>query len=148
MPPPAPEAVDATPTAGEQDFRLQLAPEASLIVTARLFASGLARLSGCSEERVEDVKLAVSEACAFALSVGEAVDSLTVDAHRDDERLTFEVGPAPDAPSGGHDAEAAALPQGLDLVRLIFDDAGVTTAARGAESVVSFSVALDEASSG
>jgi hypothetical protein len=59
------------------------------------------------------------------------------------------VGPAPDAPSGGHDAAEAALPQGLDLVRLIFDDARVTTGkGGGAQSVVSFSVALDEAPSG
>jgi hypothetical protein len=148
MPPPGPEAVGVAPTAGEQNFRLQLAPEASLIVTARLFASGLARLSGCSEERAEDVKLAVSEACAFALSAGDSTDSLTVDVHKDAHRLTFEVGPAPDAPSGGHDAGAAALPQGLDLVRLIFDDARVTTRTGGAKSVVSFSVPLDEASSG
>ena len=145
MPPPTPEAVGVAPMADEQDYRLQLAPEASLIVTARLFASGLARLSGCSEERVEDVKLAVSEACAFALSVGESTDSLTVDVHKDAQRLRFKVGPAPDAPSGGHDAAAAALPQGLDLVRLIFDDARVTTEAGGVESVVSFSVPLDEA---
>ena len=148
MPPPAPEAVGAAPTAGEQDFRLQLAPEASLIVTARLFASGLARLAGCGEERVQDVKLAVSEACALALSAGEFTDSLTVDVHKDAHRLTFEVGPAPNAPSGGHDGAAAALPQGLDLVRLIFDDARVTTGKGGAQSVVSFSVALDEAPSG
>ena len=145
MPPPAPEAV--APTAGEHDFRLQLAPEASLIVTARLFASGLARLAGCGEERVEDVKLAVSEACGLALSAGEFTDSLTVDVHKDAHRLTFEVGPAPGAPSGGHDAAAAALPQGLDLVRLIFDDARVTTGKGGAQSVVSFSVPLDEAPS-
>ena len=144
MPPPAPEAVGVAPTAGEQDFRLQLAPEASLIVTARLFASGLARLAGCGEERVEDVKLAVSEACAFALSAGELTDSLTVDVHKDAHRLTFEVGPAPDAPSGGHDAAATALPQGLDLIRLIFEDARVTTGKDQAQSVVSFSVALDE----
>jgi hypothetical protein len=148
MPPPAPEAVGVAPTAGEQDFRLQLAPEASLIVTARLFASGLARLAGCGEERVEDVKLAVSEACALALSAGEFTDSLTVDVHKDAHRLEFEVGPAPGAPSGGHDAAAAALPQGLDLVRLIFDDARVTTGKGGAQSVVSFSVALDEAPPG
>jgi Histidine kinase-like ATPase domain len=145
MPPPAPEVLGVAPMAGEQDFRLQLAPEASLIVTARLFASGLARLSGCSEERVEDVKLAVSEACAFVLSAGESTDSLTVDVHRDAQRLAFEVGPAPDAPPAAHDAAAAALPQGLDLVRLIFDDARVATAAGGAESVVSFSVPLGEA---
>jgi hypothetical protein len=135
-------------SATEQDFHLQLAPEASLVVTARLFASGLARLSGCSDERVEDVKLAVSEACAFALSAGVSLDSLTVDAHRDDLRLTFQVGPAPDEAVVGDEAEAAALPEGLDLVRLIFDDARVTTASRRAESVVSFSVALDETSSG
>ena len=147
MPPPAPEAVGVAPTAGEQDFSLQLAPEASLIVTARLFASGLARLADCSEERVEDVKLAVSEACAFALSAGEFTDSLTVDAHKDANRLTFEVGPAPDAPSGGHDAAAAALPQGLDLIRLIFDDARVTTGKGGPQSVVAFSLALNEAPS-
>jgi hypothetical protein len=144
MPPPAPEAVGVVRTAGEQDFRLQLVPEASLIVTARLFASGLARLAGCGEERVEDVKLAVSEACAFALSAGELTDSLTVDVHKNAHRLTFEVGPAPDAPSGAHDVAAAALPAGLDLIRLIFDDARVTTGTGGAESVVSFSVALDE----
>jgi hypothetical protein len=148
MPPPAPEAGGVAPAADEQDFRLQLAPEASLIVTARLFASGLARLSGCGEERVEDVKLAVSEACTFALSAGESTDSLTVDVHKDAHRLTFEVGPARDAPSGGRDAGAAALPQGLDLVRLIFDDARVTTGTGGTESVVSFSVALGEAPSG
>jgi hypothetical protein len=148
MPPPAPEAVGVAPAADEQDFRLQLAPEASLIVTARLFASGLARLSGCGEERVEDVKLAVSEACTFALSAGESTDSLTVDVHKDAHRLTFEVGPARDAPSGGRDAGAAALPQGLDLVRLIFDDARVTTGTSGTQSVVTFSVALDEASPG
>jgi hypothetical protein len=148
MPPPAPEAVGVAPASDEQDFRLQLAPEASLIVTARLFASGLARLSGCGEERVEDVKLAVSEACTFALSAGESTDSLTVDVHKDAHQLTFEVGPARDAPSGGHDAGAAPLPQGLDLVRLIFDDARVTTGTSGTESVVTFSVALDEASSG
>ena len=147
MPPPAPEAVGVAPTAGEQDFRLQLAPEASLIVTARLFASGLARLAGCGEERVEDVKLAVSEACAFALSAGEFTDSLTVEIHKDAHRLTFEVGPAPVAPPGGHDAAAAALPQGLDLIQLIFDDARVTTGKGGAQSVVSFSVPLDEAPS-
>jgi Histidine kinase-like ATPase domain len=145
MPPPAPEAVGVAPTAGEQNFRLRLAPEASLIVTARLFASGLARLSGCGEERVEDVKLAVSEACAFALTAGEATDSLIVDVHKDANRLTFEVGPAPDAPPRGRDVAAAALPQGLDLIRLIFDDARVTTGTGAAESVVSFSVALDEA---
>lgn len=132
------------PTATEQDFHLQLAPEASLVVTARLFASGLARLSGCSDERVEDVKLAVSEACAFALSGGEALHSLTVDAHRDAQRLTFQVGPAPEAALDGHEAKEASLPQGLDLIRLIFDDARVTTASPGAESVVSFSVALGE----
>jgi hypothetical protein len=136
------------PSATEQDFHLQLAPQASLVVTARLFASGLARLSGCSDERVEDVKLAVSEACAFALSAGVSLDSLTVDAHRDDQRLTFQVGPAPDEAEDGDEAEAAALPGGLDLVRLIFDDARVTTASRRAESVVSFSVALDETFSG
>lgn len=134
------------PASAEQDFRLELAPEASLVVTARLFASGLARLAGCNDERVEDVKLAVSEACAFALSAGSSVDALTVDAHRDDRRLTFQVGPAPDAPTGG--GAVAALPEGLDLVRLIFDDARVSAASRGSESVVSFSVALDETSSG
>lgn len=144
MPPPAPDAAGIAPTAGAQGFRLQLVPEASLIVTARLFGSGLARLSGCSEERVEDVKLAVSEACTLALNAGASMDSLTVDARKDDQRLTFEVGPAPDSPSGHHDVQAASLPQGLDLIRLIFEDARVTTAGPDAESVISFSVALDE----
>ena len=142
MPPRAPDAGVARSTT--QDFHLRLAPEPSLIVTARLFASGLARLSGCGEELIEDVKLAVSEACAVALSVREALDSLVVDARRDGQRLTFEVGPAPADPSTVHDGQAAPLPGGLDLVRLVFDDARVTTSA--GESMISFSVDLDRGS--
>jgi serine/threonine-protein kinase RsbW len=46
---------------------LRFSADPALLTTARLFAASAARLAGCSEETVEDVRLAVSEACTRAV---------------------------------------------------------------------------------
>jgi Histidine kinase-like ATPase domain len=111
---------------GHRRFVLQLAPEPSLVMTARLFASHVARMSGCPEERVEDVKLAISEACAAILKVGTGDRPVRIQASPAGDRLLFEVGPASNEPGAGVYGGRASLPQGFDLIRLIFDDVRTT----------------------
>jgi len=54
-------------------FRVEIPPHPEYLGTARAFVSAVARGVEASEESVADLKLAVSEACAIALSPGEPV---------------------------------------------------------------------------
>jgi hypothetical protein len=141
---PTPESVSSAAGSSE-GFVLELAPDPSLIVTARLFAGGLARLAGCREEQVDDVKLAVSEACAIVL--GGPAASAYVEARRAPDRIRFAVGPVrgsapPKGESGIDAALAGSLPRGLDLIALVFDDARID-GANDDDSVLRFSVPVD-----
>jgi anti-sigma regulatory factor (Ser/Thr protein kinase) len=49
-------------------LRLDMEADPALLGTARLFAASSARLAGCSDDVVEDVRLAVSEACTRAIA--------------------------------------------------------------------------------
>jgi hypothetical protein len=122
MPSPAPDAGAEASAAAEQTFRLDLAPEPSMIVTARLFASGIARLAGCDEPRVEEIKLAVSEACTVALE--PPVERITLRVARTPSTLTFAVAPAAVASAGASGIDGVPLPTGMRLIGLVFDDAG------------------------
>ncbi len=51
----------------EDQFSLEFACEPDFISTARLFAGAAARYYGCDEDVVQDVKIAVSEACTNAV---------------------------------------------------------------------------------
>jgi hypothetical protein len=53
-------------------FTLELPPEPISIGTARLFSATVARFFGTQEETVEDLKLAVSEACTVAIRANES----------------------------------------------------------------------------
>ncbi|MFL5766495.1 MAG: ATP-binding protein, partial [Actinomycetota bacterium] len=53
-------------------FTLELPSEPISIGTARLFSATVARFFGTQEEAVEDLKLAVSEACTVAIRANEA----------------------------------------------------------------------------
>lgn len=46
-----------------EELRLSIPPEPGYIAMARMFAGSVARHFGCDEDVVEDVKVAVSEAC-------------------------------------------------------------------------------------
>jgi hypothetical protein len=145
---PTPESA-SSPADAAEGFVLELAPDPSLIVTARLFAAGLARLAGCQEEQVDDVKLAISEACAVVLR--GAASSAYVEARRGSDRITFAVGPvrgtaSPSGERGESGPEASiggSLPRGLDLIALVFDDATID-GVNGHDSVLRFSVPVDE----
>lgn len=52
---------------GELVFRLEIAAEPHFVSTARLFAATVARQYSYPEDQVQDVKVAISEACSNAI---------------------------------------------------------------------------------
>jgi anti-sigma regulatory factor (Ser/Thr protein kinase) len=98
---------------------LELAPDPALLASARLFAAAAARAAGCDADTVEDVRLAVSEACTRAIGAASGDERVRIEAEIDGAgaRLTV-VG----APAGGTTALDDALPD-VDLVRALFPEA-------------------------
>lgn len=131
-------------TAEVERFTLELPPDPAFVSTARMFASTLARHFEIAEDAVEDLKLAVSEACTRALAAKEVDRPLSVTASRDDGRLIFEISqgellpPAEtDTPTPSQHELAAGL--SLELITALFDDAELVSGAAGSP-VVRFSV--------
>lgn len=121
-----------------EQFTLELPKDPVFVATARMFASSLARHFEIDEDTIEDLKLAVSEACTRALATLNGKDQpIALSASRDNGRLTFEVSqgdatkvaerPTQDQLSAGlsleliaalfEDAEFAADPDGRPVVR-------------------------------
>lgn len=50
-----------------ETYILEIDPDPQLVPTARMFAATVARQLGCPEDAVQDVKIAVSEACTNAV---------------------------------------------------------------------------------
>ncbi len=69
---------------------LVIPPGASYVRTARLLAAAVARQVGCDEDTVDDIRLAVSEACLLHLGHDAAIE---VGFEADDDLLTVDVGP-------------------------------------------------------
>jgi anti-sigma regulatory factor (Ser/Thr protein kinase) len=131
-------------TAEAERFTLELPPDPAFVSTARMFASTLARHFEIAEDSVEDLKLAVSEACTRALAAEEVDRTLSVTASRDDGRLIFEIsqGELPplaeaDTPTPSHQELAAGL--SFELITALFADAELVSGAEGSP-VVRFSV--------
>jgi serine/threonine-protein kinase RsbW len=75
--------------AADERFALELPPEPAYLATARLFAATVARQLEVDEDRVEDLKVAVSEACTLGMRGGD--EPLRVEAIHQDGRLTVQV---------------------------------------------------------
>lgn len=117
--------------------RLSLPSRAEHLATARSFAAAVARHFAISGEIVEDLKIAISEACVDALVVGEPIHVLAEDAGRS---VAFSV----DAPEALEGPERAALdelgaPARVELIRSLFPDA--TVSIDGGRRSIRFSVA-------
>lgn len=119
-------------------FWIDLRPEAAYVAPARIFAAELARQSGVDEEVLDDVKVAVGEALARALST-EAPGGLRVRATLRDDRLLFEIpqGHALEASESTTDRLSAAL--SLELITVLFED-GEAAVDEDGEPVIRFSV--------
>jgi len=120
-------------------FRLTLPPRAEHLGTARSFAAAVARHYAVAGEAVEDLKIAISEACVDALVAGEPI---LVQAEGTGSSVSFLV----NAPDGGVRApERAALdelgaPARIELIRSLFPDAAVTS--EGGRREIRFSLPL------
>jgi hypothetical protein len=111
---------------GADRFSLTVPARAGLVGTIRVFASAVARHYGLADDVVEDVKLAVSEACTDPIDAG-AGGELTVAIGRDGVDLVCEITSAPWKAA----APSTDLPEGIDpavldrlqVVRALFTDA-------------------------
>jgi serine/threonine-protein kinase RsbW len=128
------EALKQTgPQAGTNDLVLEIPPEAEHVRTARLFAAAAARHFALDEERIEDLKVAISEACTNAINAHGATaveDPIRVAVKPEESLIRFDV---IDAGAGFNPEEALTLSPdytppiglfegslGLALVRSLF----------------------------
>ena len=141
---------------GSDELVLEIAPEAEHIRTARLFAAAAARHFSVDEERVEDLKVAISEACTNSFRAHESAqlsDPVVVVAAPAEEGVRFSV---IDAGVGfeppGADDQDYTPPQGLfegslglALIRTLFPNTKITrNADRGMTVSFVVSAAPDE----
>jgi anti-sigma regulatory factor (Ser/Thr protein kinase) len=114
-------------------FTLELPPEPISIGTARLFSATVARFFGTQEEAVEDLKLAVSEACTVAIRANEAAGRrirLLIEGGRPD--LAFSV------PDGGSTVTDRTDPLDVasgELILALFPSAEVAATTEGRADV-------------
>lgn len=102
-------------------FTLDLPPEPISIGTARLFSATVARYFGTLEEAVEDLKLAVSEACTVAIRANEpAGRRLQLAIEGGSPALTFSIADGGSEISDGSDPLEVASGE---LVRALFPSA-------------------------
>jgi serine/threonine-protein kinase RsbW len=108
--------------ATDPELELSLPPKPEYVRTARHTVGALARLHGVPEDVVEDIKLAVSEACNTALSaIGDetTAEPITVRAWGGPEAMILEIldrGPGPAR-------EVLGDPEEIDTGDLPFDNA-------------------------
>jgi Histidine kinase-like ATPase domain len=120
-------------------FSLELPPLAEHLGTARSFSAAVARHFGVAGETVEDLKIAISEACIDALVTGER---LYVGARENGRTLRFEVS-SPDHQGALPERDVLdelGAPARIELIRALFADADV--AASDGHRVVRFTVPL------
>jgi anti-sigma regulatory factor (Ser/Thr protein kinase) len=132
-------------TTGGDRFTLELPSDPAFMATARMFASSLARHFEVDENIVEDLKLAVSEACSRALATEDEALPVSLRVARDDDRLVFEisqgdlrVASGDDTPTPSHKELAAGM--SLELITALFEDAEIASDDAGTP-VLRFSVA-------
>jgi anti-sigma regulatory factor (Ser/Thr protein kinase) len=116
-------------------FSLELPPAPISIGTARLFSATVARFYNCEEEAVEDLKLAVSEACTVSIRTNEDRGHpvrLAIEGDPDGLTFSIEDGGSTVPTDGGDDA--LEVPGG-ELIRALFPHAEVVSNAGGGADV-------------
>ncbi len=124
-------------------FTLQIPPDPAYVATARMFAATLARHFEIPDESIEDLKLAISEACSRSLA-GDEGAGIAMTIERRTDRLIFEIeqsdlGPeraSVDTPTPSAHQLASGL--SLELVSALFEDAAVVS--EGDRPVLRFSI--------
>ena len=143
MPPVPEDAVPQTsvPNTGRSaSWILEIPPDAAYVSTARLFAGAMARHFGVEEEAVDDLKLAVSEACNGAIRIRKAEDGtrpIRIEVSSDGGALAFEIEGAIEAgPSLAGDTTGD-LTRGLsiELIQALFPQATMLAGQGGGTNI-------------
>jgi hypothetical protein len=100
------------------------------VATARLFASSVARQVGCSEDTVEDLKLAISESCGILVRGSGHRDALHLRLQPDREELLVEVVGGDPIPEGVLDGredtpDSFARSTSVDVLRSLYPEAEI-----------------------
>lgn len=140
-------------------FLLEFPAAAHYVSTARIFAAGVARTFGVDEDLVEDLKIAVSEACTSAIRArqdGGGGDPVRLSARRDADVLSFEAQDTGIAPSGdaaepvmrssGSTSEDIARRLSLETIRALFPSTEIVPNHQGGGNI-RFSLVLPPAAS-
>jgi anti-sigma regulatory factor (Ser/Thr protein kinase) len=85
---------------------IRISPSTAHVASVRAFVGAVGRRVGCSEETIDDLRLAATEACAQAIEE-HAADGVEVRTLLEDRRLLLEVEPT---------GSFARAPEGLDGV--------------------------------
>ncbi|MCB9411381.1 MAG: ATP-binding protein [Actinobacteria bacterium] len=104
---------------------LEIPPGASYVRTVRLLAANVARQSGYDEDSVDDIRLAVSEACLLHLGHDDPIE---VRFSADDLGLTVEVGPNATPSAAEPDSQLAMTVLRAVAPRLELTDGGLIMA--------------------
>lgn len=127
---------------GGTAFRLEFAADPRFLAGARMFAAAVARHFGCTDEIVQDVKVAITEAAANAVKAhGDQAptEPVRLDAKLVDGQLMFSVVDV----GGGFDFAGHRPPVpgttegqvGLLLIRALFPEADIGPNERGGTTV-------------
>lgn len=100
---------------------IHIPPDARHVASIRSFVGAVARSAGCSQETIEDLRLAATEACGQALEQGAAPDGIDLRASIHGDRLLVEIAPTGTFERGG--AEAAHDVGRWGLIRALFPNA-------------------------
>jgi anti-sigma regulatory factor (Ser/Thr protein kinase) len=131
-----------------ESFLLEFPPEAHYVSTARIFGAGVARTFGADEDLVEDLKIAVSEACTNAIKAREqgTVDGpVRLWVRREEDLLSFEAedtgiqpagdSPEPIIPSSGSTSEDIARRLSLETIRVLFPSTEIVPSDKGGGNI-------------
>jgi serine/threonine-protein kinase RsbW len=119
---------------------LEIPPEAAYVSTARLFVGAIARHFGVDEDSVEDLKLAVSEACNAAIRIRqlETQDrSIRIESNTHGSLLMFDVEDAVEAKPSSIATSTEDLVRGLslELIQALFPGAETSPSPDGGTSI-------------
>ena len=123
-------------------YRLLIPASADRLSTARLFVAAAARQAGADERMVDDLRLAVTEACTLALRTARMPSTVEVRLLVTSEVISVTVGTAPadersTAPPGVEDpaSDGASEPSGPELLGAIASDLRIASDGDGQVSI-------------
>ena len=110
---------------------IRIPPETAHVATIRVFVGAVARQVGYSEEVIEDLRLAASEAAAQAIEEGVAAEGIELRAWLEGPRLTIEIEPSGTFTLSSDGDRPPQTTERRALIEALFPDAAFETGGGG-----------------